>query len=601
MHRAGRRVEAMQIYAEILQQEPRNFYALYFLGFVFFEDGDFTQAAEWIERAVQVNPHSPDALYNLGCTLQKLQRHLHAVARFDAALAVKPDYAAAWTNRGAALLALRRYPEALASFDRALELDARDAESLSNRATAWFEMQRYDRAAEDYARLLGIAPGFPDAIGNLALARAFCCDWRFADLDRERISAAIRSGKAAIPPHGSILLLGDPEDQLICARRWTATHAPAAAPLAAGRSYGHRRLRIAYAGADFHLHATSMLIAGVLEQHDREQFEIFAFSFGPDDGSPLRRRIVAACDYFADVQHFSDDEIARTITASEIDIAVDLKGFTQNSRPRIFARRPAPVQVNYLGHPGTMGAGYIDCIIADEVVIPREAQRYYQEKVVYLPGCYQANDSKRAIVRNAITRAQARLPERGFVFCCFNHPAKITRDLFVIWMRLLRKTNGSVLWLLDSNPAATGNLMRAAAAAEVDPARLVFAPRADPESHLARHVLADLFLDTLPCCAHTTASDALWAGLPLLTVAGTSFAGRVSASLLTALELPELVVSTLSEYEDLALNYARNPPALAAIRDRLVTHRKTHLPFDSLRFTRNLEQAFRAIWEQRCC
>jgi protein O-GlcNAc transferase len=597
LQRAGRRAEAMQVYSEILQHDPRNFYALYFLGFAFLEDGELAQAVEWIEKAVQVNPHSPDALYNLGCTLQKLQRH--AQARFDAALALKPDHAAAWTNRGAAFLALRRHSEALASFGRALRLDPHDAEALSNRATAWFEMQCYERAAEDYARLLEIAPEFPDAIGNLALARAYCCDWRFADADRERITEAIRSGKAAIPPHGSILLLGDPEDQLLCARRWTAAHAPPAAPFARARDYGHQKLRIGYVSADFHLHATSMLIAGILEQHDRQQFEIFGFSFGPDDGSRLRRRIIAGCDHFVDVQAFSDDEIARAIAESEIDLAIDLKGFTQNSRPGIFARRPAPVQVNYLGYPGTMGAEHIDWIIADEVVIPREAQRFYDENVVCLPGCYQPNDSMRRIAQNGFTRAQAGLPEQRFVFCCFNHPAKLTRDIFAIWMRLLQKTEGSVLWLLDSNDSATGNLKRAAAAADVDPSRLVFTPRTDPESHLGRHALADLFLDTLPCCAHTTASDALWAGLPLITVPGTTFAGRVSASLLTALDLPELIATTFVEYEDLALKFAGDPAALGAIRDKLAAHRATHIVFDAPRFTRNLESAYRAIWEKR--
>ena len=255
--------------------------------------------------------------------------------------------------------------------------------------------------------------------------------------------------------------------------------------------------------------------------------------------------------------------------------------------------------MNYLGHPGTMGAGYIDYIIADEVVIPRDAQRFYEENILYLPGCYQANDSKRVIAKDVITRAQAGLPHQGLVFCCFNHPAKITREIFAIWMRLLHKNEGSVLWLLDSNAAATANLKRAAAAAGVASARLVFAPRADPEKHLGRHALADLFLDTLPCCAHTTASDALWSGLPLITVPGTTFAGRVSAGLLTALELPELIAATLSDYEDLAMKLARDPAALSAIRHKLAANRTTHLPFDTARFTRNLEQAFREIWNDR--
>lgn len=597
LHRAGRRDEAARLYSAVLRQNPRHFHALYFLGFTHFEIGEFERAAQLMGEAVEINPRSADAFYNLGCAFQQLQRHQRAVQCFEAALALRPDYDAAWTNRGAALLAVRRFSDALASFDRAIALNPRDVEALSNRGTAWFELQRYDRAAEDYARVAEIAPDFPYATGNIALARSYCCDWRFAERDRAQITAAIRTGRPALSPHAGVLLLDDAEDQLTCARVWASAR-PSVPSQHPARAYQHDKLRVAYVSADFHEHATAMLLAGALEAHDRNRFEVIGVSFGPDDSSALRKRVIAACDNFLDMQFASDQEIAQKLIDLEANIAVDLKGFTQAARPGIFSRRPVPIQINYLGHPGTMGAEYIDYILADGVVIPREMQRCYAEHVVYLPGCYQANDAKRQIAQACPTRADAALPEQAFVFCCFNNPCKITREVFDIWMRLLRSVDGSVLWLLASNDTAVQNLKRAAESAGVQADRLVFAPRAEPAVHLARHRLADLFLDTQPCSAHTAASDALWAGLPLVTVAGSTFAGRVAASLLNALDLPQLVTGSVDAYEALALNLAREPQELVAIRGELVERRQTSALFNTTTFTRNLERAYLMMWER---
>jgi protein O-GlcNAc transferase len=592
LHRAGRRADAAKIYEAILRQSPRDFYALYFLGFSHFESGDFEHAAQLIGEAVRVNPQSPDALYNLGCALQRLQRHDHAVAAFDGALAIRPDYVEALVNRGAALVALTKYEPAAASIDRALQLSPDDVEALANRAALWFEIRHYNRAAEDFAKVLERAPDFPCARGNLALARAYCCDWRLAQQDREQITAALRAGKPAIPPHAAVLLLDHPGDQLLSARQWAASQSSAASPVQARRSTGgHPRLRIGYVSADFHQHATAMLIVGVLEQHDRERFEIFAISFGPDDGSALRKRIVAGCDHFFDVSSATDQEIAQRMAELEIDIAVDLKGFTLHCRPGIFARRPAPIQVNYLGHPGTTGAEYIDYILADRTVIPPDHEQYYSERVVVVPGCYQANDARRAIGK-VPSRGDAGLPDRGFVFCCFNNGCKITKEVFAVWMRLLHAVEGSVLWLLAGNDDATSNLRRAARLAGIDDNRLVFAPHLEPESHLARHALADLFLDTWPCCAHTAASDALWAGLPLLTIEGPTFAGRVAASALQAVGVPELVTHSPHEYEKCALELARSPEVVARLKGRVGRRCSTHPLFDTAGFTQNLERAY---------
>jgi predicted O-linked N-acetylglucosamine transferase (SPINDLY family) len=598
-HQAGNLSEAARLYSALLKANPRNFQALYFLGFVHFQQGQFEDAARLIGEAVKINPSSPDAFYNRGCALQQLQRHEEALAAFDRALALRPDYDEALTNRGAALLALKRHTQAIASFDRALVLKPRDPEALSNRATALFESKRYREAAAGYETLLAAAPDFPYAPGNLALAHAYCCDWRRFAEDCARVTADIRAGKAAIPPHGSTLILDDAQDQLTCARHWVADRCPpVASPLWHGENYLHEKIRLAYVSADYSAHATAFLIAGVFEHHDRKKFETIAVSFGPDDGSQMRARLMGGCDRFADVGGRNDAEVSAMLRHMETDIAIDLKGYTEGSRPGIFARRPAPVQVNYLAHPGTMGAAYMDYIVADEMVIPPEQQRHYSEKVVYLPDCYQANDSKRRIAQRTPARSEARLPDGAFVFCSFNASFKITPAIFDIWMRLVAAVDGSVLWLLEDNEAATANLKREAEARGVSPDRLVFAPRVSVEDHLARHRLADLFLDTLPCAAHTTASDALWAGLPLLTAPGGTFAGRVAASALRAVGMGELIAPSLEAYESLALALARDPARLSSIRAKLARNRDTQPLFDTARFTRNLEAAYATMWER---
>jgi predicted O-linked N-acetylglucosamine transferase (SPINDLY family) len=338
-------------------------------------------------------------------------------------------------------------------------------------------------------------------------------------------------------------------------------------------------------------------MAELFERHDRSRFEIIGVSFGEDDKSKMRKRLVAAFDEFYDVSEKSDEEVATLLHDLQVDIAIDLKGHTQESRPGILAYRPAPIQTSYLGFPGTMGTEFIDYIIADKTVAPFEHQPFYTEKIVHLPDCYQVNDSKRRIAERTPMRQEAGLPETGFVFCCFNNNWKITPDVFGVWMRLLHAVEGSVLWLLGDNESAERNLRKEAQARGIDPARLVFAGRLPLEDHLARHRLADLFLDTLPVNAHTTASDALWAGLPVLTCEGTAFAGRVAASLLNAIGLPELVTHRIEDYEALALRLAKDPCLLEGYRNRLATNRLTHPLFDTDRFRRHLEAAYLQLWE----
>ncbi|MBK9656187.1 MAG: hypothetical protein IPO66_12260 [Rhodanobacteraceae bacterium] len=383
-----------------------------------------------------------------------------------------------------------------------------------------------------------------------------------------------------------------PQAQLRCAEIYVRDKWPPSPNLPwPVRDCVDQRIRVAYVSADFHSHATAALMAGLFELHDRERFEVFAISYGPDDGSPMRARLQRAFERFVDVREDSDEQIAQKMRALGIDIAIDLKGYTAQARPGIFARRAAPIQVNYLGFPGTLGASCIDYIIADAWVAPAAHADCFRERVVTLPGSYQVNDGRRRVAQTKPSRGQAGLPERAFVFCCFNNNYKISPSVFDVWMRLLRQRPGSVLWLLDDNRHAKENLRAEAWARGIESQRLVFAPRSDLPDHLARHQLADLFLDTLPCNAHTTASDALWAGLPLLTCVGETFAGRVAASLLAAVGLEQLITHSLGEYEALAIELSQDHDRLAQLREHLRLRASTSPLFDTALFRQRMEAA----------
>jgi predicted O-linked N-acetylglucosamine transferase (SPINDLY family) len=357
-------------------------------------------------------------------------------------------------------------------------------------------------------------------------------------------------------------------------------------------------LTIGYLSADFHSHATAMLVAELFEKHDRARFSIIGYSYGPDDGSQMRRRVVSAFDRFVDLREASFSDSAKRIATDGVNILVDLKGYTQDARTEIMALRPAPIQVNYLGYPGTMGADFIDYILVDEFIVPPDQQPFFTEKLVHLPGCYQVNDSQREIAPRTPSRAECGLPEKGFVFCCFNNNYKITPEMFGVWMRLLIGVPGSVLWLLEGNRWSPDNLRREAEARGVAADRLVFAPQFSPAEHLARLRLAELFLDTFPVNAHTTASDSLWAGCPLLTIAGTTFVSRVAGSLLRAVGLPELITTSMAEYEALALRIATNPAQRAELRARLAANRITSPLFDGGRFAATIERAYTTMWQR---
>ena len=588
-------------------------------------------ALEAYDGALAVRPSHVQALNNRGNTLLALKRDAEALASYDKALTIKPDYADGWRNRGTALVQLGRPAEALASFDHALDLHPGFADAwedragtlmrlgrredavaaydkaialkpdnpdlLYNRGNALSILKHYEEAIRDCENLLALEPNYPYARGVLVHSKLQCCDWRSLDEEKAKISAALKAGKRVVSPFNLKALSDSPSEHLRCAQLWVAHEVPPSpTPLWRGERYRHDRIRLAYVSGDFNNSAVATLMAGAFEHHDRSRFDIIAVSFGAPDPTPMRRRLEAAFERFIDLRGQSDSDIAARLRELEIDIAVDLMGFTGECRSPIFAYRPAPVQVNYLGFPGTMGAPYIDYIIADPTVIPEGHQRSYAEKIAYLPDCYLPADSTRPIAKPP-ARRQAGLPEQGFVFASFNNSYKFAAPVFDIWMRLLRAIEGSVLWLPQNNALAMRNLLREAQLRGVAAERIVFAPPVPAaDEHLARLSLADFFLDTLPYNAHTSASDALWAGVPLLTLLGNSFAGRAAASALKAIGLPELITDTPAAYEAMALSLARDSLLLADLRAKLARNRGALPLFDTTRFTNHLEAAFETMW-----
>jgi len=583
------------------------------------------------ERALVLSPDSHELLNGLGEVLAREQRYDEALACFDGLLAIAPSYLPALNNRGLVLWALNHQADAIMAFDKAIATGVSDAALYHNRGNAYLALNLSQRAVEDFDKALAIAPTnaethrsrghalcnlkrldeaagsymaalaqdprLPYVMGYAAMARAQLCDWSDYESTVRRMSEEVRLGRPACDPLAFLCLIDDPASQLACAKSFVASnYATATSPTSFDGKKPHERLRVAYLSADFHEHATAYLVAELFELHDRSRFEIFGISFGPDSTGPMRSRLRAATDRFLDIRDLSDPAAADLLRDLEVDIAVDLKGHTQFARPGIFARRGAPVQVGFLGYPGTTGAGFIDYIIGDEFVIPAGDESLYVESVVRLPHSYQVNDSMRPISSPSPSRAEEGLPERGIVFCCFNASYKITPAIFDVWMRLLARVEGGVLWLLGANASAEGNLRREAQRRGIDPGRLVFARWKPLSEHLARHSLADLFIDTVPCNAHTTASDALWAGLPVLTCVGKSFAARVAGSLVLALRLPELITTSLQEYEQRAVVLAESPALLNDLRQRLRRERQDAPLFRTDRFRRHIESAYLTMW-----
>ena len=589
---------AIPHFEQSLAIDPNNVEVVCNLANALEKSNRYNEALTIYDQATLRWPNNADLSCGRGNVLARMGRLQDASAAFDKALVLKRDLAEAWLGRGNILSEIN-LNEALAAYGEALKIKPDLAEAWQGRGLVYEGLARYDDAVAAYERALACRPDIKYAQGQRLFARMRNWDWSGLQSENSRLLAEVRAGNQVARPFILLNLPSTAADQQTYTQQYVSeVHPETEKPLWQGERYSHDRIRIAYLSADFRAHAVSQLVAGVLDHHDRARFETSAISFGVDDGSAMRSRLAKAVDHFVDVHIKSDWEIARLIRDMEIDIAVDLMGFTTGARFNVFAMRPAPLQVNYLGYPGTLGARYIDYIIADELVIPRDQRLFYTEKVAYLPHSYQANDAARPTPRIIPSRQALGLPESRFVFCNFNNNYKITPGLFDIWMRLLNQIDGSVLWLLESGSSSLENLRREAQQRGIAPGRLIFAPRTGLEDHLGRQCVADLFLDTLPYNAHTTASEALWVGLPVLTCLGSTFAGRVAASLLTAVGLPEQIMHSLHDYEDRALAIARDPSRLASIKSKLARNRTTCPLFDTARFTRDIEALYVAMWQR---
>ncbi len=591
--------EALVSFQRALRLQEKSVPALVGMGAAHRQLDRHRDALMAFERALAIAPNNAVVYYSCGVSLGDLRQYEAALARYDEALALEPNHVDAHNNRGVILGKLRRYEEALSSFGRALAIDSEHRPALFGRGYLLAYLRRTELAIADFEKLALLQPDYGFAISHLLHAKMSCCDWRGLQAIASEVINGNLQGKKLAEPFSCLAISTSAEFQKRSAEIYTAERFPRTTPtsLAIERRRSDK-IRLGYVAGEFRHHATAFLTVELFERHDARRFELFAFDNGWDDKSDVRKRLNGCFREIVDISRASDSEAAARIRAMNIDILVDLNGHVGLGRTGIFSYRPAPVQVNWLGFPGTIGADYIDYIVGDERVIPPGQDAHYTEKVVRLPDTYQVNDSSRVISRQIPTRADVNLPESAFVFCCFNNSYKITPELFGIWMNLLNRVEQSRLWLLEDNPLAPRNLRAEAQSRGIAPERLVFAPRVALSDHLARHQLADLFLDTLPCNAHTTASDALWAGLPLVTCMGPTFAGRVAGSLLHAVGLPELITENLVAYEALALKLATTPELLAHMRSKLARNRFTYPLFDSDRFRKHIESAYIMMYER---
>jgi predicted O-linked N-acetylglucosamine transferase (SPINDLY family) len=625
--------EAERLFKKLLRIDEKHVPALNLLTVVLMSMDRFSDAEKFIARAVKLNQSSDVSFYNYGLISKKLNKPQQALEQFSRALALNRNVPESWNNRGTifndlrnfeaalsdfeyatrlnvnyaeahankgnSLYELRRYDEALAAYDRALSLRPELVEAWVGRGNVLNRLKRHDDATLAYARVQALKPDFDFIKGLVVHQKMLCCDW--SDLARlvDEITADLLAGRKSAEPFGLLAVARSEESMQRCAQLWNRSKYPGTASALSRRKAGaDDRIRVGYLSSDLRDQATSHLIVGMLEAHDKSRFEIVAIDNGWDDNSPVRVRINSAVSKVVDISRLSDIAAAERIREEQIDILVNLNGYFGDERTGVFANRPSPIQVNYLGFPGTLGADYMDYIVADKWVLPPDNMRYYNEKVVYLPDSYQANDRNRAIGIAPSSREECGLPAEGVVFCCFNNNYKITPWVFDSWARILNRVNGSVLWLIEDNPAAADNLRKEAGRRGLDSSRLVFAGRLPLADHLARHALADLFLDTAPCNAHTTASDALWAGLPVLTRIGETFAGRVAASLLNAAGLPELITQSSEAYEALAIELTQDRERLASFKERLQRNRLTMPLFDTRRYTDHIETGYREMYRR---
>jgi len=627
----GNHQAAVNLYDKVIKIKPDHMMAYNNLGIVLGMGSRWQEALAVYEKAIQVNSEFAITYYNKGQALIEIRQYEAAISTFDKALALQPDFAEALLNRAFAHYSLKNYESALLDLNQAIRIQPQNAKALNSRglnfyglhrinealqdfelaihlqpnlAEAWYnrgnvlnDLKRFDDSLESFDKALAIQPEIDFLLGTWIHSKMMVGDWKGFETNLELLTYRIGQNKKSTASFAVLTLIDSLEAQRKAAEIWVREKFPSNPVLGPIKKSAKKdKIRIGYFSPDFRNHPMAQWVAELFELHNKNKFEVFGFYFGPPTADAMHKRIAGAFTTFLSVSDKSDQEIALLSRELGIDIAIDLAGFTEFSRTGIFAFRAAPLQVNYIGYPGTMGAEYIDYIIADATLVPEKSIEFYSEKIIYLPNSYKPSDRQIRIADRVFSREELGLPQQSFVYCCFNNNFKITPNTFDSWMRILKATQDSVLWLMEVNSTAAINLRKEAANRGVNPERIVFAKRMDLPEHLARHKAADLFLDTLPYNAHTTASDALWSGLPVLTCVGESFAARVAASLLNAIELSELVTNSQESYESLAISLAKDSARLLDLKEKLDKKRLTSPLFDTDLFIRNLEKAYTKIY-----
>ncbi|MDA8881569.1 tetratricopeptide repeat protein [Alphaproteobacteria bacterium] len=596
----GKLEEAIVSYKKVLSLKPDNATALNNMGMALQKQGQLGEAITAYNKALLHKPDYAHAHNHKGNALQELGDLKEAVAAYNQALSLKPDYANAWYNKGNTLHKQGKPDEAIVSYKKALSFKPDHADGFNNMGAALLRKGELVEAIASYSRALAIKPDYEAVRAQKLHQQAHICDWPGIEVDEARL-AEIGTARQSVLPFTLLSFEDAPQRHRIRSKLYAQEKVPYnILPLNTRHFLKPKKIRIGYFSTDFREHPVAYLIAKVFQLHNRDKFEIFGYSLYGNEKSAVRRRVAKSFDCFINVQDMSDKDVALRARQDKIDIAIDLTGYTENGRIGIFAHRAAPIQINFLGYPGTLGADFIDYIIADPIVIPSTQRSAYSEKIIYLPHTYQPNDNTRVTSQKVSTRAEMGLPESSFVFCCFNNNYKISPVEFDIWMRLISKVEGSVLWLLKSNRWAEQNLLQEAEKRGIKKDRLVFAEKLPPHEHLARHKHADLFIDTFNYNAHTTASDALWVGLPIVTKMGQGFATRVAGSLLNAIGLPELITKNEQDYESLILELATNPDRLSKVKEKLKANCFTHPLFDTEQYTKYLEDGYQQTYQNYC-
>lgn len=590
--------ESLLSYEQAISIKPDYAEAYFNRGVVLQELNRLEGAIVSYDQAIGIRPDYADAYFNRGNALKELKFLKEALVSYDQAISVKSDYVEAYNNSGVVLQELKHFEQALVIYDQVISIKSDYADAYFNSGVVLQEFKRYDEVTAFFNKVLNIKPNYKLLIGQLQHVKMVMCDWENFENQRNLILQKIDAKEPVIAPFPILAIVDDPKLHRKVAESYVVENHPYK-PIVETviEKIPNKKIRIGYFSSDFRVHAVSTLTAELFELHDKNRFEIIAFSFGHDDKSLMRERLSKSFNQFIDVSNLSDLAIAKLSHEHSIDIAIDLGGYTTNCRPDIFSYRAAPIQLSYIGYLGTSGTPYIDYLIADKTIVPSESQNYYSEKIIFLPS-YQVNDRKRKISFRQFSKKDFGLPVNSFVYCCFNNNYKILPATFDGWMRILAAVDNSILFLYAENKWAQSNLIIEAQKRGISSERLVFGEHLEPDEYIARYKICDLFLDTFPYNTGTTASDALWAGLPVLTLMGESFASRMAASLLSAIDLPELITSSQEHYEALAIELATNPTKLKAIKAKLESNRLTTPLFDTPRFTKHLEDAYTKIYER---